>query len=282
MDIKKDAYAKINLALDVVGKRENGYHEVRMIMHSVDLFDTLSFHRREDEKLVLTTDRKELPTDADNLICKAAALLMEEAGERFGLDISLKKRIPMAAGLAGGSTDAAATLRAVNEYLDGRFSEKELADIALRIGADVPYCLMGGTALSEGIGEILTPLPALPKVSILLAKPPIDVSTRYVYEHLKWDKVKEHPDIDGMIRALTDGDISAIADCMGNVLESVTEKKYKVIGRIKKLCIEQGAVSALMSGSGPTVFAFFYARHDAVMAAEQIKAKKWASEVFVI
>ncbi|MCR5655137.1 MAG: 4-(cytidine 5'-diphospho)-2-C-methyl-D-erythritol kinase [Lachnospiraceae bacterium] len=242
---------------------------------------SLVFATRKDETISIVTNKEELPTEEDNLIYKAAKLVMTEAGKRIGLDIELKKRIPMAAGMAGGSTDAAQTMIAVNEILGEPFSVRELMEMAVRIGADVPYCIMGKTALAEGIGEVLTPLPAPPGAHILIAKPPIDVSTKYVYEHLKWDRIKEHPDIDRMIRGLESSDLEIICQSMGNVLESVTEKKYKVITRIKDKCKEDSAMQALMSGSGPTVFGVFVNRHDAVMAAEEIKAKKWAKEVYV-
>lgn len=195
--IQLNAYAKINLGLDVVRRLENGYHEVRMIMQTVDLHDSLTF-RKTESGIRLKIEGSKLPADDSNLVCKAARLMFETYGLEGGVDITLTKRIPIAAGMAGGSTDAAAAFRGINELFAAGATQEDLKRLGVKIGADVPYCIMGGTALSEGIGEILTPLPAPPQCHVLIAKPDIDVSTAFVYQNLHADTLKSHPDIDGM------------------------------------------------------------------------------------
>lgn len=255
--ITKKAYGKINLALDTVGKREDGYHLVRMIMQTVNLYDVVTITKCETRGITLTTNRPELPTNEDNLIYKAARLLMEEFDISEGVAIHLEKNIPVAAGMAGGSTDCAATLEGMNTLFSIGLSEDELMKRGVTLGADVPYCVMGGTALSEGIGEILTPLPDMIPCKVLLIKPDIDISTKWVYTTLKWDELTSHPDIDGMIDALSSRSLSGIADTLGNVLETVTIPAHPVIEDIKNQMKTLGALNAMMSGSGPTVFGLF-------------------------
>lgn len=281
MKLVKDAYAKINLGLDVIRKREDGYHEVKMIMQTVDICDTLTFEKREDEELHIYTDNQKLPCDEHNLIYKGAMVLFEETGRRIGADIVLNKRIPIAAGMAGGSTDAAAAMLALNEMMGQPLTKEQLMKIAVKVGADVPYCIMGGTALSEGIGEKLTPLTPPPKAHLLVAKPDIDVSTAFVYGNLKLQEIKKHPDIDGMEEALKRGDLKGITDRMENVLETVTIPAHPVIGEIKEICRAEGAMNALMSGSGPTVFAVFDKKEDAERTGEKIRERGLSQEVFV-
>ena len=281
MKLVKNAYAKINLGLDVIRRREDGYHEVKMVMQTVDLCDTLTFERREDEELHIYTDNKKLPCDTHNLIYKGAMVLFEETGSRMGADIILTKRIPIAAGMAGGSTDAAAAMLALTEMMGQPLTKEKLMEIAVKAGADVPYCIMGGTALSEGIGEILTPLTSPPKAHLLVAKPDIDVSTAFVYQNLRLQDLKKHPDIDGMVEALKRGDLKGITDRMENVLETVTIPAHPVIGEIKEICRAKGAMNALMSGSGPTVFAVFDQKDDAERAGEKIRERGLSQEVFV-
>ena len=278
--IIRNAYAKINLALDVVRRLPNGYHEVRMIMQTVDICDVLTFKKAE-EGISLKVDNIELPTDGNNLICKAAKLLLETAGVCGGVDITLEKHIPIAAGMAGGSTDAAAALLAVNELYELGFSVEELKEIGVKIGADVPYCIEGGTALAEGIGEVLTPLVAPPHCYLVVAKPDINVSTKFVYENLRANELKVHPDVDGMMADLHAGDLAGIAGKLGNVLETVTVPAYPIIQDIKNTLKEQGALNALMSGSGPTVFGLFTNEEQALVAAEQVRHLKLAKQVFV-
>ncbi len=271
--IELAAYAKINLGLDVVRRLENGYHEVKMVMQTIGLHDTLRLEKTK-EGIALFVDSSEAPADENNLAYKAARLLKEHCGVAEGISIHLQKRIPVAAGMAGGSTDAAAVLKGMNRLFSLGLSEEELCGIGVRLGADVPYCIMGGTALAEGIGEKLTVLPDAPDSVVLVAKPPVSVSTKYVYETLRLSEIEKHPDIDGMVRAVREGSLAGIVSRMENVLESVTEKEYSVITRIKHFMEENGAKKALMSGSGPTVFGIYEDRADAEKAAEKLLVRE--------
>ncbi len=274
------AYAKINLGLDVVRRLENGYHEVKMVMQTVGIYDELSFEKAE-AGITVTTDSGELPTDENNLIYKAAKLMIDTYQIQGGVRIHLQKNIPIAAGMAGGSTDAAATMKGINRLYDLDCTLKELVELGVKIGADVPYCILGGTALAEGIGEKLTPLVAAPECFLLVAKPDINVSTKYVYEHLDAEGVAEHPDIDGMVQAIEEGSLQGILNRMGNVLETVTVKAYPVIDTIKNRMRELGAVGSLMSGSGPTVFGIFLEESKAQEAYEKMKEEQLAKQIFV-
>lgn len=276
----RKAYAKINLGLDVIGRLENGYHEVKMIMQNVGIYDVLTL-TKIPEGIVVTTDNGELPTDDNNLIYKAAKLMLENYNISQGVKIHLEKNIPIAAGMAGGSTDAAATFWGMNELFSLGLPEAELREIGVKVGADVPYCIMGGTALAEGIGEKLTRLPEAPDCCLLVAKPDINVSTKYVYEHLDEEGVEEHPDIDGMMEAIYQGSLEGIVARLGNVLEVVTVKKYTIIEDIKKEMLSFGAMGSLMSGSGPTVFGIYEKEEDARKAMEHIKESGLAKQVFV-
>lgn len=279
--LTKEAYAKINLGLDVLRRREDGYHEVKMVMQTVGISDTLIFTKKSEQGITLKTDNAELSVGEDNLICRAANLLFTRAGVTQGVDIFLQKRIPIAAGMAGGSTDAAAALLGLNELFEIGFSIEQLQQIGVMLGADIPYCIMGGTALAEGIGADLTKLPMPPQCILVVAKPDINVSTKFVYENLHADTLSYHPDIDGMVEAIKAGSLSGITDRLGNVLETVTVREYPVIDTIKNLMKSEGAENALMSGSGPTVFGIFTMEEEARKAAEQIRAQKLAQQVFV-
>ena len=279
--ITRKAYAKINIGLDVLRRREDGYHEVRMIMQTVDICDDLIFERMAQPGIVIRTDREELPVDGNNLIYKAADLLFREKRIIEGVKITLTKRIPIAAGLAGGSSDAAATMRGLNELFGMGYSVKELQELGVKLGADIPYCLVGGTMLSEGIGEILTPLPTPPDCFLVVVKPDINVSTGFVYGNLHADRLTYHPDIDGMIEALRTGSLSGVTDRLGNVLETVTVKEYPVIEEIKSLLRSKGAENALMSGSGPTVFGIFQKKATAEAAAQAVSDQQLAGQIFV-
>lgn len=259
------AMAKVNLGLDVTGRRENGYHDVKMIMQTIDLYDTLTLSKTDGE-ISIRTNSGELPLQEDNLIYKAAILLADYTKVRIGVDVDLDKRIPVAAGMAGGSTDAAAALIGLNELYNLNLTKEELAKIGVMIGADVPYCIYGGTYLSEGIGEILTKLPDVPDCHVVVAKPGISVSTAYVYNNLHIENVTEHPDIDGMTEAVRNADLDGVIRKMGNILETVTIGRYPVIEEIKKCLMDNGAENALMSGSGPTVFGIFKDREMAERA----------------
>lgn len=267
------AYGKINLGLDVLRRRENGYHEVKMIMQTVKIFDKLDLYRRREAGITVSTNLSYLPANENNLVYKAAKLLFDEFQIQEGLQIQLKKFIPVAAGMAGGSSDAAAVLFGVNKMFHLGLTMEELMERGIRIGADVPYCIMRGTALSEGIGEILTPLPAAPQCHVLIAKPGVSVSTKMVYENLHVNQLgpEYHPDIDCLIQCIRKGDIHSLASHMGNILETVTIAKYPVIDRIKHRMKELGALGAVMSGSGPTVFGLFSASHLAEAAYEELR-----------
>lgn len=275
------AMAKINLGLDVLRRLENGYHEVRMIMQTVNLYDELIFTTAKEEGIHIYTENAEIPTDESNLIYRAAALLMKKHPVSGGVVVELRKNIPVAAGMAGGSTDAAAAFVGINALYDMNFSKEELREMAVGVGADVPYCIMGGTVLAEGIGEILTPLSPLPECYLVIAKPDINVSTKFVYENLHADKLQEHPDIDGMKQAIADGSIKGITDRMSNVLETVTVKEYPVIEQIKNVMKKTGAVNALMSGSGPTVFGIYENKETAEASYHQVKKSGLAGQIFM-
>ncbi|MFT4144945.1 MAG: 4-(cytidine 5'-diphospho)-2-C-methyl-D-erythritol kinase [Mobilitalea sp.] len=276
------AYAKINLGLDVIRKREDGYHDVCMIMQSLDLHDTITISKAPAENISIRTNLSYIPNDQGNLVYKAAASFLNYLSLKEGLSIKLEKTIPVAAGLAGGSSDAAATLKALNELYDAHLTETELMKIGVKIGADVPYCIKLGTALSEGIGEVLTPLPPMPSCSILLVKPDISVSTKHVYENLHLSEHTLHPNIDTMKAALNNGDLTALTKNMDNLLQTVTIKDYPIITSIKHKMLELGAMTSLMSGSGPTVFGIF---KDVELAKNALnyfkKHKHYGKQVFL-
>lgn len=275
------ALAKINLGLDVVGKREDGYHQVRMIMQTIRMYDQLDMTPSKRPGIRLRTNLPYLPVNENNLVCRAARLLMDEFQVDQGLDINLKKVIPVAAGMGGGSSDAAAAMVGVNRMFQLGLSSRELMKRAVWIGADVPYCIMRGTALAEGIGEQLTALAPAPKCYVLIGKPGISVSTKFVYGNLDLSKLNSHPDIDGMIAAMKDNDFYRMAGLMGNVLESVTIPQYPVIEKIKNYMKSCGAVNALMSGSGPTVFGLFDDKEKADYAYRKLRKSKLARQVFL-
>lgn len=280
------ARAKINLALDVCRRLDNGYHEVKMVMQTVDIYDDLEFKMRNDPDIILSVSSKDYLGDLENnLIFRAAKLMKQQYNIQHGVEIKLKKRIPVAAGMAGGSTDAAATMLAMNEMYELGLSREQLMEMAVRLGADVPFCIMGGTALAEGIGEKLSPLPAPPKAVLLIVKPPVMVSTQWVYQHLQLDAMMHHPDIDGMVEALKQGNLKGITDRMENVMETVTEKEHPIITDIKKMMRGNGAMNAVMSGSGPSIFGVFMeedvARAAAVYVDQTLKTKGIDAQVNV-
>lgn len=275
------AYAKINLGLDVLRRRPDGYHEVKMVMQTVDLYDVLLVSKKEEETITISTQREEIPVNEDNLIYKAIKLMKDIYGFAGGVHVELVKNIPIAAGMAGGSTDAAAAMRAVNTLFELNRPLGELEKHAVKIGADVPYCIQGGTVLSEGIGEILTKLPNAPQCILLIAKPDIMVSTKYVYENLNLPELKAHPDIDAMVEAIKKGDAQSMLEPMDNVLATVTEEKYEIIKEIKQTMKKNGAIKAMMSGSGPTVFGIFENMVQAATAFDAIKEKGMAREIFI-
>ena len=273
--------AKINLGLDVVRRREDGYHEVRMIMQTIRMYDTLELTATEEPGIRVKTNLKYLPVNEDNLVYKAAKLLMDEFHVTRGVKIRLEKHIPVAAGMAGGSSDAAAVMVGVNRRFRLGLSRKELMERGVKIGADVPYCILRGTALAEGIGEKLTPLTPAPDCHVLIAKPPISVSTKFVYENLHLDQLEAHPDIDGIRRAIEEGDLCGMVSRMGNVLETVTIPAYPQIGQISELMKENGALGAMMSGSGPTVFGIYDDERKAMAARDVLKKSDLAQVVYL-
>ena len=277
------APAKINLALDVTGKRDNGYHDVRMVMQQIGLSDEILIEKISTggDRITVETNSGELPLNEDNLVYKAARIIMDECGIKDRIRIFIDKHIPIAAGLAGGSTDAAAVLKGMNELFGLGLTELKLRELGVRIGADVPYCIMGGTALAEGIGEILTPLTPMPDCTILIAKPGISVSTGYVYTAYDSLKEKLHPEVDAMAAALKERNLSGIAKLLGNSLEGVTQEEYPVIKRIKQIMLGNGALGALMSGSGPTVFGLFDDGNKAGEALKKIREEGRAKDVLL-
>lgn len=279
--IKLKALGKINLGLDVLGRRPNGYHDVRMVMQTVYLYDQILLEKTDKEGISLKTNLFYLPVNENNLAYRAAKMLIDEFAIKEGVHISLEKHIPVAAGMAGGSSNAAAVLYGMNRLFQLGLTDQELMDRGVQLGADVPYCIMRGTVLAEGIGEKLTPLPAMPKCHVLLAKPPISVSTQKVYEKLDAQEVTKHPDIDGILLGLQTGDLKKITSSMGNVLENVTITEYPQIERIKDVMKEEGALNAMMSGSGPTVFGIYDDKILARRAAARIREEQLAKQVHV-
>lgn len=280
-EISVKALAKINLGLDVIRRREDGYHEVCMIMQTIHLFDRLHIKKKREKEITLRTNLSFLPVDEHNLAYRAAAMLRKEFGIEEGIHIELEKHIPVAAGMAGGSTDGAAVLYGMNQIFDLGLSKKELMEWGVKLGADVPYCIMRGTALAEGIGEKLTQLPPMVKCPVLIAKPQISVSTKYVYEHLQLDDTSVHPDIQRLVSDIHGKDLDQIAAHMGNILETVTIPLHPEIEAIKTCMKENGAVNAMMSGSGPTVFGLFADIKDAKRAAQKVKEQGIARQIYV-
>ena len=274
------ALAKINLGLDVVRKREDGYHEVRMIMQTIQMYDLLKIDKCSEPGIHLTTNLPYVPCDERNLVYKAAKLLMDEFEIRQGVIMNLKKFIPVSAGMAGGSSDAAAALVGMNRLFGLKLSMKDLMKRGVTIGADVPYCIMRGTALAEVIGEILTPLSPVPFCYILIGKPGINVSTKTAYENLNLSQIQQHPRIDSMIEAIQAQDLREMAGLMENVFEPGIIREYPVVQNIKDLMLEGGAFNAMMSGSGPTVFGVFDSRRKMEKTAQKLRESHLAKTVF--
>ena len=279
--IELKALAKINLGLDVLGRRENGYHDVRMVMQSIYLYDEVKLEKTAEPGITTVSNLSFLPTGDGNIAYKAARLLQEEFQITEGIKITLNKHIPVAAGLAGGSSNAAAVLFGMNRMFRLGLSQKDLMDRGVRLGADVPFCIKRGSVLAEGNGEKLSVLPAMPKCTVLIAKPPVSVSTKVVYEALDAKEITEHPDIDGIIEGLKNNSLKQVAACMGNVLEDVTVPMHPVIDQIKQEMKSAGALNAMMSGSGPTVFGLFESRADAREAQRRIREKSLTRQVYV-
>lgn len=275
------AYGKINLALDVLGVREDGYHEVKMVMQTVKLYDGITIEKTNTGKIELQSNLYYLPVDETNIVYKAVKLLFDEFNITSGVKIVMDKAIPVAAGMAGGSADAATVLHGINQLFKLGLSKNELMKRGLKLGADVPYCIFRGTALCEGIGEKITRLPSMPECYILIAKPKTNISTKSIYTELDKKTITHHPDIDSMIEGLKEGNLSKVADNLGNVLELVTVEECPVINDIKKVMMECNALNTLMSGSGPTVFGLFSTEQQAYEAKRRIQEEKLANPVYV-
>jgi len=273
------AAAKINLAIDVLRKRPDGYHDVSMIMQSVALYDTITVRTLKGE-IRVTSNTDKIPTDNGNIVYKAAEYLKMKYNVKEGVHINIDKTIPIAAGLAGGSADAAMTLKLLNKAWNLRLSKNEILEAGKKLGSDVPFCIQGGTAHAEGLGEKLTPLAGIPDCLILLAKPAVSISTKEVYEGLQLESIEKRPDIKDMIRCMEDRDLEGIAVNMCNVLETVTVKKCPQIEELKGKLVEYGALGSMMSGSGPTVFGIFKDNASAYNAYDHIK--DMVNEIFVV
>ncbi|MCY6485591.1 4-(cytidine 5'-diphospho)-2-C-methyl-D-erythritol kinase [Clostridium aestuarii] len=272
------AFAKINISLDVVGKREDGYHLLDMIMQKIELYDVLKFDKSKEE-INIRCNKPYVPVDERNLVYKAAKLFINTYKTQEGITVSIKKNIPVAAGLAGGSADAAATLIAMRNIYNIDVSDKELCELGLQIGADVPYCIMGRTALCQGVGEIVTPLKSFEGHILVLVKPNFGVSTKDVYKALDINKIFKHPNTKDLVQAIKKNDIYYVSENMKNVLENVTLRKHTMLRDIKDSMLKMGALGSMMSGSGPSIFGFFDDILKAQKCYEEFKEKY--SEVFI-
>lgn len=275
------AYGKINLGLDVIRKRPDGYHDLDMVMQMVDVYDDVILTQIEGTEIVVRTDTAVLSNGTDNLAYMAARMLMDEFGITQGLEITIKKRIPIAGGMAGGSSDCAATLKGVNQMFDLGLSKEELMERGVRLGADVPYCILGGTAIARGIGEILTPLPTPPECHVIIAKPPVSVSTAFVYGNIRPDKIERRPDIEAMVSAIKTQDLYKLAESLYNVMEDITVPQYPIIQEIKTVMLDNGALNSIMSGSGPTVFGLYDDIEKAEQTVELLKAKELTEQLYL-
>lgn len=281
--IEMHAYAKINLSLDVIGKRHDGYHDLRMIMQSVELHDAVTVKIIDDAKkgIKIECDKVHVPIDDTNTAFKAARLMIDAFGINKGISVCIQKNIPVAAGMAGGSSDAAAVIKAIDRMFQLGLSLEEMARIGKDIGADVPYCIYAGTMLAEGIGDILTPLPSFCDVPVVILKPKISVSTSWVYSNYDSSKVHERPDTEALINAIKKADVLSVASGMRNVLESVTAEKHKIINEAKRALIKNGACGSAMSGSGPSVFGLFSTYGAAYAAYKKLSCDKFKWDCFL-
>ncbi|MDY4078498.1 MAG: 4-(cytidine 5'-diphospho)-2-C-methyl-D-erythritol kinase [Clostridium sp.] len=276
--MEQKAYAKINIVLDVVGKREDGYHLLKMIMQTIDLYDIIKI-KKINHGIKINCNKEYVPTDERNLAYKAAKLFMDTYNINSGVEINIEKNIPVAAGLAGGSTDCAAVLKMMNKIFNINVSDDELMQLGVKLGADVPYCIIGGTALCEGIGEKITKLKPFKNHILVLVKPPFGVSTKEVYKAFDLEKARIHPNTNNIIEKMKQDDLIFVSNNMKNLLENVTLKKYKSLIGIKEDMISLGSVGTLMSGSGPSVFGFF----DDMTKAQKCydKMKERYTDVFI-
>lgn len=279
--IKLKAYGKINLGLDVLGKRDDGYHDLDMIMQSVDLHDVITITKNDSGEITVKSSTSKIPNDKSNLAYRAAKLLMEEFNIEKGVEIEIEKNIPISGGMAGGSADCAAVLKGMNKLFKLKLTEQQLMARGVRLGADVPFCIMGKTARAEGIGEVLTPIPNKLKGYLVIAKPPISVSTGFAYGQIDKVKIKNRPDTEGIIEAIKENDLNSLAKTICNVFEEVTIPEHKEIEEIKTKLKDCGALNAMMSGSGPTVFGIFDDKKKAVEAIDRIKVLDVLEQLFL-
>lgn len=280
--IKLDAYGKINLGLDVLGKRDDGYHDLDMIMQSVDLADKIIITKNDSGEITVKSNTGKIPNDESNLAYKAAKILMDEFDIKKGVEIEIEKNIPISGGMAGGSTDCAAVLKGMNKLFRLKLSEQDLMDRGVKLGADVPYCIMGKTARAQGIGEILTPIPNKLKGYIVLAKPPISVSTGFVYGRIDEVEVKNKPDTEAMIEAIKNKDLKALSDTICNVLEEVTIPDYPIVQEIKDKMMAHGALNSMMTGSGPTVFGLYDDKKKAIETVDALKESRTLEQLYLV
>ena len=282
--IELKAYGKINIGLDVIRKREDGYHDLDMIMQTVGVYDDVIISREDGTQtyeIEVSTDADILPNDKGNLAFMAAKVLMEAYDIKSKVKIHINKRIPIAGGMAGGSTDCAAVLRGVNKLFQLGLTDEQLQEYGVKLGADVPYCIVGGTKRAQGIGEILTDLPTPPKCYVIIAKPDAFVSTKFVYSHIRPAQIENHPDIDGIIESIKAGDLYGMCEKIANVMEDVTIPEYPIIQKVKDILKSNGAVNALMSGSGPTVFGIYDDEEKAKQSMDALSGKEFVSQLYL-
>lgn len=282
--IELKAYGKINIGLDVIRKREDGYHDLDMIMQTVGVYDDVIISREDGTQtyeIEVSTDADILPNDKGNLAFMAAKVLMEAYDIKAKVKIHINKRIPIAGGMAGGSADCAAVLRGVNQLFQLGLTDEQLQEYGVKLGADVPYCIVGGTKRAQGIGEILTDLPTPPKCYVIIAKPDVFVSTKFVYSHIRPAQIENHPDIDGIIESIKAGDLYGICEKIANVMEDVTIPEYPIIQKVKDILKSNGAVNALMSGSGPTVFGIYDDEEKAKQSMDALSGKEFVSRLYL-
>lgn len=282
--IELKAYGKINIGLDVIRKREDGYHDLDMIMQTVGVYDDVIISREDGTQtyeIEVSTDADILPNDKGNLAFMAAKVLMEAYDIKSKVKIHINKRIPIAGGMAGGSADCAAVLRGVNQLFRLGLTDEQLQEYGVKLGADVPYCIVGGTKRAQGIGEILTDLPTPPKCYVIIAKPDAFVSTKFVYSHIRPAQIENHPDIDGIIESIKAGDLYGMCEKIANVMEDVTIPEYPIIQKVKDILKSNGAVNALMSGSGPTVFGIYDDEEKAKQSMDALSGKEFVSQLYL-
>lgn len=282
--IELKAYGKINIGLDVIRKREDGYHDLDMIMQTVGVYDDVIISREDGTQtyeIEVSTDADILPNDKGNLAFMAAKVLMEAYDIKSKVKIHINKRIPIAGGMAGGSADCAAVLRGVNKLFQLGLTDEQLQEYGVKLGADVPYCIVGGTKRVQGIGEILTDLPTPPKCYVIIAKPDAFVSTKFVYSHIRPAQIENHPDIDGIIESIKAGDLYGMCEKIANVMEDVTIPEYPIIQKVKDILKSNGAVNALMSGSGPTVFGIYDDEEKAKQSMDALSGKEFVSQLYL-